>query len=119
MPITSGIALFLAWKMSRDHRSAAAAMPSTAREQAAEANTRRRVLNLQELNRSWWKLVRNISGVNFVVGMFVAFVVVFQINAQGKPELMEAVASELAARDAGAVVIYLAEQLEHPLALVL
>ena len=77
--------------MSRDHRSAAAAMPSTAREQAAEANTRRRVLNLQELNRSWWKLVRNISGVNFVVGMFVAFVVVFQINAQGKPELMEAV----------------------------
>jgi len=46
---------------------------------------------MSELNRGWWQLVRAVSGTNFTLGMFVSFVVIFQINAQGKPEMMEAV----------------------------
>ena len=95
MPITSGIALLHAWKIARDtRRSAAAAAPSNGRdkdERTSEVNTQRRARNMSELNRGWWEMVRFISGINFVVGIFVSFVVIFQINAQGKPEMMEAV----------------------------
>jgi hypothetical protein len=94
MPVTSGIALLHAWKIGRDQRSAAAAAPSNGRdeiERAAEANTQRRARNMSELNRGWWQLVRAVSGTNFTLGIFVSFVVIFQINAKGKPEMMEAV----------------------------
>ena len=90
MPVTSGIALLHAWKIARDTRrsaaAAAAAAPSNGRdknERTSEANTQRRARNMSELNRGWWQLVRAVSGTNFTLGIFVSFVAIFQINAQG------------------------------------
>ena len=86
VPIFSGAALLYAYQIQRD---GSRIVYTAAEESSAATDPRRRVRNLQELNRSWWATVRVVAGINFLCGTFVAFVVIFQVSTINKPDFAE------------------------------